>query len=402
MDLKADVVIVGGGLAGALTALRIVAAKPGIHVVLVEAEKNIGGHQTWCFNESDLDGPDAMAWLKPLVAKSWTASTVQFPKLQRTLSGGFHALRSDDLHKHVLQTLGQDVRLNARAERISESHVELENDHILAARCILDARGLNPAHQNGINGFQKSIAIDVTLSEAHGLTAPVRIDATCPQLDGLRSFRILPWDEKSLVVAECFYSDSPDLNRERIVRSIQSFVERRGWRIAELGREEQHVMPIPMTANYLVPSLGGEATAIGLRGGYFHASTGRLLPDAVRVADFISKIEDLSTANVREGLVRFRRSSLSRQRFYRLLNRWLFYASEPTLRYTLMQYFFSQPEDLLERFEAGRTTWSDRLRLLSGRPPVPLDRAFRSVAESAIQSWAGARTSPTPAEPSPQ
>jgi lycopene beta-cyclase len=404
MDLKSDVVIVGGGLAGSLVALKLAIAKPDLHVVLVDTGETLGGHHTWSFHETDLDTPESLAWIQPLITKSWDDSSVQFPRLQKTLPGRFHAIRSDGLHKLLMEKKGDDVLLKARAVRMSESHVELENDHILAARCILDARGLITSPPAGVNGFQKFIAMDVLLETPHGLTSPIRIDATCPQLDGLRYFQLLPWDEKRLMVAEYFYSDSPELNYERISRSIQSFIERRGWKVAKIEREEKGVVPIPMTSDYLTGSVGGEALPIGMRGGYFHATTGRSLPDAVRLAELLATIEDLTTQNARDGLMKFRRAWLSRQSFYRLLNRWLFYASEPSLRYVVFQYFFGQQQDMIERFESGKSTWTDRFRVLSGRPPVPFDRAFRSLTERAIQSWAGARnvgSSQAPPPPTP-
>lgn len=395
MDKKSDVVIVGGGLSGALTALKFRIAQPDLHVILLEANSTIGGHHTWSFQESDLNSIDAMSWMEPLLKKSWTESTIQFPRSNKILPGKFHVLRSEDLHKQVVAILGDDVMLNSRAVRISESHVELENDKIIAARCILDARGIEHQGYSGINGFFKFIALDLTLDSDHEMQQPLRIDATCPQLDGLRYFQIFPWDARRLMVAECFYSDSIELNRERISRSILSFVERKGWKIKTQDREETGLIPIPLTSDYITRSQGGDALPIGMRGGYFHATTGRSLPDAVRVAEFLCTIKDLTTQNARAGLMKHRRAWLSRQSFYRMMNRWLFYAAEPALRYTVLQYFFDQNQDFLERFESGKTTWADRLRVISARPPVAFDRAVRSLNDQVIKSWADARVGHT-------
>lgn len=394
MDLKSDVVIVGGGLAGSLAALRLAVAKPDLHVVLVEANDRLGGTRTWNFRESDLDNPGSIEWLRPMISKTWEGSSLQFPRMQRTLGGRWHSIRSEDLHKYVMEKMGDRVLLKAKGVRISESHVELENDHILAARCILDARGSVDPLPEGVYGYRKTLSLDVKLEGPHGLAEPVLIDANCPQLDGLRFFQLFPWDEKRLMVAETFYSDTPELNRERIVRSIRSFIERRGWKMVDQGREEMLATPIPMTSNYLTKSQGGDPLPIGMRGGYFHATTGRSLPDSVRIAEFIAQIDDLTTQSARDRLMKFRRSWMTRQRFYRLLNRWLFYASEPSLRYTVLQHFYQQPTEVLERFESGRTSWSDRMRMLTAKPPVPFDRAFRSFTDRAIHSWAGSRKVP--------
>jgi lycopene beta-cyclase len=419
MDLKADLIIVGGGLAGCLTALKFAETKPDLHMVLIEETDHLGGHHTWSFHDSDLTGPgtgsyEIPAWLQPLILKSWDETSVEFPRLKKTWKGRYHTIRSEEMHKHVKAKLGDSVLLRAKAVRLSESHVELANGDVLSARCVLDARGVenipssaSPTAEKssapGLGGFQKFIGIDFELESTHGLKSPLIMDATCPQLDGFRFFYLLPWDEKRLMVEETYYSDTPELNHERIQRSIRSYVERRGWKIAKSGREESGVLPIPMTSEYIASSVGGEALPIGMRGGFYHATTGYSLPDAVRVAEFLSSLTDLTTQTARTGLIKFRRPFLSRQRFYRLLNRLLFYASEPSLRYAVLQHFFEQTQDVVERFYAGRTTWSDRLRILSGRPPVPLDRALRSLTESSVQTWATARSSATAlaAKPTP-
>lgn len=395
MDLKSDVVIVGGGLAGSLAALKLLTAKSDLHIVLVEAGPTLSGHQTWNFHESNVGSTESMSWIQPLISKTWDDSSVKFPHLEKTLPGKYYAVRSENLHKLMKEKMSDDILLNSRAIRMSESHVELENDQILAARCVLDARGFLNSPPTGVSGFHKKISIDFTLEKSHGLVRPIRMDASCPQLDGLRYFQILPWNDTQLTVSECFYSDSPQINYDRISLSILSFIERQGWKVASKDREEQGVSPIPMTSDYLKRSLGGEALSIGMRGGYFHATTGQLFSDAVRIAEFLAGIEDLSTQNARNALMKFRRNWLSRQRFYRLVNRWLFYASEPALRYSLLQYIFNQPQELVERFDSGMSTWTDRARLLSGSPPVPIDRALRSLTESSIQSWATARSGPT-------
>ncbi|MES2856578.1 MAG: lycopene cyclase family protein, partial [Bdellovibrionota bacterium] len=79
-----------------------------------------------------------------------------------------------------------------------------------------------------------------------------------------------------------------------------------------------------------------------------------------------------------------RRAWLSRQRFYRLVNRLIFHASEPTLRYQIVQKFHELPADMISRFNGGRTTWADRLRIITGKSPVPLKRAFRHFTERSV------------------
>jgi lycopene beta-cyclase len=245
---------------------------------------------------------------------------------------------------------------------------------------------------SGLNGYQKFIGYDMTLTEPHGLNAPLVMDATCPQLDGFRFFYLLPWDQTRVLVEETFYSDTPDLNEERISRSIKSYVERKGWTLKSIDREERGVLPVPLTSDAIANSVAGEAVPIGLRAGFFHATTGFSLPDAVRFAEFLTKAPEITTQSARESLAKFRRPWLSRQRFYRLLNRLLFQASEPALRYTVLQKFYEHTDDVIQRFYAGRTTWTDRVRILSGKPPVPVSLAIKNFSErSAIERIGSAK-----------
>ena len=65
--------------------------------------------------------------------------------------------------------------------------------------------------------------------------------------------------------------------------------------------------------------------------------------------------------------------------FFRLLNRMLFRAAEPTRRWRVMQRFYGLPAPLVARFYAARPTRADQLRILTGKPPVPLGAALRAA-----------------------
>ena len=63
-----------------------------------------------------------------------------------------------------------------------------------------------------------------------------------------------------------------------------------------------------------------------------------------------------------------------------MLTRMLFGAGEPQHRFRMLERFYRLPQPLIERFYAGRSTRSDALRILAGRPPVPLTGALASLA----------------------
>ena len=53
-DNIADLIIVGAGLAGLMTAWRCLDVHPELSVLVIEATDRIAGDHTWSFNRSDI------------------------------------------------------------------------------------------------------------------------------------------------------------------------------------------------------------------------------------------------------------------------------------------------------------------------------------------------------------
>ena len=122
---------------------------------------------------------------------------------------------------------------------------------------------------------------------------------------------------------------------------------------------------------------------LGMRGGFFHPTTGYSLPDAVRNALIISEQGDLSASSLYH-LFRRRAGKLWKERrFFQLLNRMLFHAAEPDQRYRVLEHFYRLPLPTIARFYAAELTGTDKLRILSGRPPVPVARAIAAMRSTA-------------------
>jgi lycopene beta-cyclase len=207
------------------------------------------------------------------------------------------------------------------------------------------------------------------------------MDATVPQTGGFRFIYVLPWSARRLLVEDTLYSDVPSIDAADRRRAVADYVAERGWNVRRLIHEERGALPIPLSGS------GGafwpdRIVRIGLRAGLFHPTTGYSLPDATAAADLLTGL-DLADADGVYRTVKGLALRLWRERaFFRLLNRLLFRAAEPELRVHVLEQFYRRPEALIARFYAGRLSWSDRCRLLAGRPPVPLGRALAHV-------WAG-------------
>lgn len=394
MKKNSDVLIVGGSLSGCLLALKLASSRSDVEVHLVEEGSRLAGSRTWTFFESDVSR-DSLRWLEPVLGKTWPEYHVQFPKLpHRKLTDPVYTLRSEDLHRHLTSLLGPKIKLRCQLASISDLDLTLKNGRKLNAPLVIDAREASSLEENPMagypySGYKKSLGFEFDFENSHGLESPIMVDARCPQLDGYRYFTLLPWSDTRLSIYETFYSHSPNLHRERVSKSIFSYAERRGWKlkpnlaISEI-REESMITPIPMTSQYISVSVSGEALPIGTKGGYFHAMTGDEFPDSIRFVEFIGDQTDLSTQKVRDALMKYRRSWISRQRFYRSLNRLMFQNLEPSLRFQIFQSLFENSSDAIERFHSGKTSWGDRLRILTGSSPTSFSQTLKSLSEKSI------------------
>jgi lycopene beta-cyclase len=60
----------------------------------------------------------------------------------------------------------------------------------------------------------------------------------------------------------------------------------------------------------------------------------------------------------------------------------LFRAAAPRERYRVLEHFYRLDPALVGRFYAARSGARDKLRILSGKPPVPVTRALLALASS--------------------
>ena len=85
----------------------------------------------------------------------------------------------------------------------------------------------------------------------------------------------------------------------------------------------------------------------------------------------------LSSAAVLERMTAVSQREWRRAGFYRLLNRMLFRAAEPDQRLRMFEQFYGRPEPLIQRFYSAHLRPTDYLRIMTGKPPVPLLRAAK-------------------------
>ena len=380
--MKVELALVGGGLANCLIAYRIVTKNPDSRLVVVEQKSSLGANHTWSFHDSDLSD-DQRRWMEPVIAHRWSSHELRFPRRRRTINDGYNSVTSERLHEVVSRALGDRMRLGTEVEEVGSKAILLADGECIEARTVIDGRG-DPGGVHLDIGYQKFLGLFVRLAEPHGLSGPILMDATVEQVDGYRFVYTLPFSDTEALIEDTYYADEPFLDQHRLRKGIEEYAEKQGWVIAAITGEEKGVLPITLGGDIdAFWAVGPEGVArSGMRGAFFHPTTGYSLPEAVRLADEIAAMPDLESASLFESTRRRSKELWRRTGYYRLLNRMLFRAAEPELRYRIFERFYGLSEGLIRRFYAGRLQWIDKVRLLVGRPPVPVHRALRCLAEN--------------------
>jgi lycopene beta-cyclase len=374
-----SLLLAGGGLANGLIAYRLAQLRPEISLRLLEAGGTLGGRHTWSFFDTDI-GP-AASWTGVFVARTWSGYEVRFPKQRRRIANVYHSITAERFHEVLTAALGDRIVLNAKIEALGSDWVRLADGRLLTGDLVVDGRG--PAASPDLTlGYQKFLGRTVRLAADHGLDWPIIMDATVDQADAYRFVYVLPWDARTLLIEDTRYTDGDQFDRADFRRGVSDYTQRQGWTIDAVLKEEEGVLPVALDGDIGAHWRRAEGGILsGLRAALFHPTTGYSFPDAVALAGAICGLASVDAVSV-ERLIRVRSIALWRSRaFFRLLNRMLFRAARPAERYRVLERFYGLPEPLIARFYAAQLTRWDKLRILSGKPPVPLAAALRCIRE---------------------
>ncbi|WP_293772478.1 lycopene beta-cyclase CrtY [uncultured Pantoea sp.] len=372
-----DLILVGAGLANGLIALRLRQQRPALRILLIDTESEPGAGHTWSFHADDLTDCQHR-WIAPLVAHHWPGYEVRFPQRHRSLNSGYFCVTATRFAQVMHDRFGPDLLLTTRVADVASHSVTLEDGRVLESDAVIDGRGYQPDSALRM-GFQSFVGQEWQLSKPHGLTAPIIMDATVDQQAGYRFVYSLPFSADTLLIEDTHYIDHATLEGDRARQNIRDYAAQQGWQLATLLREEQGALPITLTGDVNAFWQTRDLPCSGLRAGLFHPTTGYSLPLAVSLADRLAEMQTFTTESLHAATEQFARQSWQQQRFFRMLNRMLFLAGPADRRWQIMQRFYGLPEGLIARFYAGKLTLPDRLRILSGKPPVPVLAALQAI-----------------------
>jgi len=386
-----DVVIVGGGLAGGLIALALHRHAPGCRFVLVEAGRSIGGHHRWSWFETDIR-PKARGLMAGFHLNAWDEGyDITFPGLGRTLPTSYRSLASAEFHRALMAELPPErVMLESRAASLDAGGVTLADGTRLAATRVIDCRPFKSSKAlNG--GWQVFLGQHFKCDKPHGLTRPVIMDASVDQVapygngEAYRFVYVLPLSEDEVFVEDTYYADHPKMDAEVLKGRVGDYALRNGWK-GEVIDQEAGILPVISGGDFGAAlaevAIPGVALA-GARGGFSHPLTSYTLPfavdNALAIAELIARRPEVSGAELAAFCARRAKRHWRATAYYRMLSRMLFDAAEPGKRVVVFEHFYALKGKLVERFYAGRSTWPDRLRILTGKPPVAIPRAMRAL-----------------------
>lgn len=380
-DLAYDLILVGAGLANGLIARALRRARPDLRLLILEAGDVPGGNHTWSFHDTDLT-PAQQASVAPFVTHRWPAHAVRFPGFSRRLAGGYASIASTQFADVLRRELGGMVRTGAAVVRVSAREVDLAGGRRLRAHAVIDGRGLAaaPAPERVALGYQRFLGQEIRFAAPHGLAEPILMDADVAQHDGYHFVYVLPFGPRTALVEDTYYADDARVQPDELRRRITAYCARQGWQPDRVLREEQGVLPIVLSGD--AQAVWDDARGVpraGLAANLFHPTTGYSLPEAVRLAEHIAALPDLRAPALFAAVRAHALQRWSAQRFFRGLNRMLFLAARPDERWRVMARFYRLPEPLIARFYAGCPTVFDKMRILSGKPPVPVGAALRAL-----------------------
>lgn len=384
--MRPDLLLAGAGLANALVALRVAEARPDLRIRLIERSHAPANAHTWSFHDADL----SPAWhrrLAPGLRARWAGQEVRFADHRRRLGAGYASLDAPGLGRLLAALPNVEVVQGTPVAALDAAGATLGDGTRIDAPCVLDGRGAVPS-RHLVTGWQKFLGIEVETERPHGVARPVIMDATVPQVDGYRFVYLLPFSPTRLLVEDTRYSDGAALDENDLETAIRAYVAAHGWRGVEV-RRERGVLPIALAQDapaFWAERQGG-AVPVGLRAALFHPVTGYSLPVAAKVADVVADTIGARPPATAAVFAAVREAALTRARrdgFLRLLNRMLFRGCAPEARHRVLSRFYRLPEPLIERFYAGRLTALDQLRIVSGKPPIPVRDALTCLREAPL------------------
>lgn len=371
--------LVGGGLANAFMALYL--NRLGEDFILLESSHSICAGKTWSYHLSDLSR-SAQHLLEGVKKYSWQSYRVEFPLYSRDFSSVYQSIESENLAQFLVDQMPNKILTKQRIQKEDEKKITTQEFMIHFTHRV-DAKSFNYVWPRGTTGFQKFVGLIIQTQKPHGLRQPVLMDVTIRQKGGFRFFYSLPFSDHELLVEDTRYTLDGFIDENEFLTEIKAYLEKK-FSIDEytILRIEKASLPIPLFQTPFLQKLEKNQSSvvnIGFAAGFFNPTTGYSVPYAARTAEFLVQRVLHEGQNIDQAIKEYSTMVFKRNRFFYLLNRMLFLAARPERCYIIFQRFYRLPSGLIHRFYAGELKLFDKVRILFGKPPVPIWAALRAI-----------------------
>ncbi len=386
----ADIVIAGGGLPGALAALALAKARPGLRLILVDPGHGSNDGRMWPFLLSSI--PKNQRWLiEPLIDGEWRKYEVRFPRFMRVVNTPMRMITRKAVDAALHEALPEGAVIGGvEIDGLDAGGVNLANGRRVHASAVIDARrGRISPHLSG--GWRVMYGQLIRFEHKHPFAHPLLVDARVSQRDGCRFISCVPISAHTALVRETVYAESPDVDSAVMAERIAEYCSLSNWQVAEVLHEQCAELPLVGAGDFDAFWASGEGgvARIGGWAGLFHPFTGDEIGPAVNTALALAELPELANSGVSgfdisgTALARatrnIARAHWDASGFGRLLTRIMFGAAGPRRRYKVLEWIYRLDQPLIEHLYAGGLRWRERVRLLVGRPPVPLMRMLALV-----------------------
>lgn len=366
-----DVLILGGGCAGLSLAMRLAESGYGGQVAVIEPRREYRDDRSWCFW-----APEAhpMAELVSSRWDRWLVSQRNGQPVDCSAPGySYQYVNSLDFYQRALTSIRACPNTRLLLGESAHRTYRL-NDHLVVdtARSSLRTRWLIDTRPPATNHLAQAILYQCFLGQVVTLTddTPGVFDVDMVELMtdmhsdrlGLEFSYVLPFGPRRALVEVTRFSKEP-VEPGQMREALEDLLQRRGWRVAAVEREESAVLPMGLPA--LAPEpLPGYVRA-GTGGGALRAASGYGFQRIQRWATRCCRSLVSGGPPLPQTADPVGRAWMD-QHFLRVLR------DQPEQAPRVFERMFNRvPGPVLLRFLSDRAGWLDSLRVVGSLPTRP-------------------------------
>ena len=376
MAERAELVILGGGLAGLSLASRLATSGYGKRVVIVEPRPHYHDDRSWSFwtpRGSPLAASATRTWDR------WSFSRLDGAVVSQRANGWCYAYaRSLDVYQTALRAMAARPNITlwqgtqaSEVEARADGFAVQTNAGLLHARHVVDTRPPPPGRWSASTLFQSFAGREVRLPRPGFDDGQVELmtDMRCDSRGFVFSY-VLPLSSTRALVEVTRFSTQP-IGAPELSPDLDALAHARGWTGAEVLRSEAAVLPMGLPTLPGADRVRGVVSA-GIGGGALRAASGygflRIQSWAQRCTESLLK-DQPPQGHPAEPLLRRWMDGLFLQVLARDPRR------SPEV---FMRLATSVPGPAFVRFLSDQARWSDYARVVAALPPAPFLRALQA------------------------